>query len=91
MAVFYSNQYNTAYVQEPKGKLEPKELNGRIRRIFADVTLGAEITTADQLKIAQLPANATPIEVRLVAPGGTAGTLNLGCIGTRLMSSDASG
>jgi len=78
MANFYSNQYQSAFVTEPKGKLAPAELNGRVRRIFADVTLGAEITTADSLFVAKLPSNAVVMQAHVVAPGGTGGTLALG-------------
>ncbi len=78
MANFYSNQYQKAFITEPVEKLLPGELNGRVRRIYADVTLGAEITTADSLFIAKLPANAVVVKVHISAPGGTGGTLALG-------------
>jgi len=78
MANFYSNQYQKSLISEPVEKLLPGELNGRIRRIYADVTLGAEITTADSLFVAKLPANAVVVKAHIVAPGGTGGTLALG-------------
>lgn len=78
MTTLYSSQYTSAYITEPKSKLEPKELNGRVRRIFATITLSQEIDTTDVVKLAKLPANATPIEARLVAPGGSAGVLQVG-------------
>lgn len=78
MADFYSNQYQKAYIDEPTEKLFPGELNGRVRRIYADVTLGAEITTADSLFVAKLPANSVVLQAQIVAPGGTGGTLALG-------------
>jgi len=78
MATFYSDQYNNAFIAEPSSKLEPKELQGMVRRIYATITLAAEIDTPDIVKLAKLPANAVIIEARLVAPGGTSGTLDLG-------------
>lgn len=78
MANFYSNQYAKSLINEPVEKLLPGELNGRVRRIFADVTLGAEITTADSLFMAVLPANSVVLQAHIVAPGGTGGTLALG-------------
>lgn len=92
MATLYSNQFNNAYVAEPISKLQPKEYNGQVRRIFADVTLSSEITTADVLKICKLPANAVIIEARIVAPGGSAGTLALGwAAGADSEAADADG
>jgi hypothetical protein len=78
MADQNSNQYASAYVTEPRGKLDPNELNGRVRNIFADITLSAEIATTDTVFLHRLPANSTIKSCRLFAPGGTAGTLDLG-------------
>lgn len=74
----FSDQYAKAYNTKPASKLEPRELNGRVRRLSAEITLGAEILTTAQVVMAKLPANAVIIEARLIAPGGTGGTLNLG-------------
>ena len=78
MSIFNSEQNAKAYVSEPKEQLAPYELNGRIRSIYASIVLGAEITTADVVKFCKLPANAVIISCRFIAPGGGAGTLNLG-------------
>lgn len=78
MSTLYSNQFNSAYVADPISKLEPKEYQGMVRRIFADITLGAELAVNDIVKLCKLPANAAIIEARIVAPGGLSGTLQLG-------------
>lgn len=74
----YTDQYQAAYVTKPATRLKPHERDGKIRRMFASVTLTGEITTTDSLYVGKLPANAVPTRARVVAPGGTAGTLALG-------------
>lgn len=78
MATFYSTEFQAAHVDEPSSKLLPGNLNGRVRRLYAEITLSAEISTADVVKFAKLPANSVPLQAKIVAPGGSAGTLNLG-------------
>lgn len=92
MAIFNSDEYAKAYVTQPVSKLEPFEFGGRVRKLYASVTLGAELTTADVLNMAKLPANATPLRVHLIAPGGTAGSLELGwAAGEAIEAADADG
>ena len=80
MATQNSVQFEAAYNAEPKSKLKPHELNGRIRRMYAEVTLAAEVLAsgANDIFMAKLPANAVIIGAKLFAPGGTGGTLQLG-------------
>ena len=78
MAIFYSDEYQGAYIDEPKSNLNPDKYNGRIRRIYASITLGAEIATTDQVKFCKLPSNAVIKSCRFIAPACTSGTLNLG-------------
>lgn len=93
MALQYSTQYNGAYNTEPKINLSPDKLNGRIRRIYAEFTLTAEILAsgANDLTLAKLPANAVIIEARLIAPGGSAGTLALGWLAGDSEAADSDG
>ena len=87
----FSDQYDKAYNIQPHSKLEPRELNGRVRRLSAEITLGAEILTTAQVVMARLPANAVIIEARLIAPGGTGGTLDLGWAAGENEAADANG
>lgn len=92
MAIVYTEQYNNAYVASPRVNLYPHEMNGRVRHIYGKITLGAEIDTTDVVKVCKLPANAVPVRIRFVAPGGTAGVLQLGwAAGERYESADADG
>lgn len=79
MASQESSQYAKAYTQEPVGKLDPKELNGRVRRIFAEAILSSEIAIGETIKMAKLPANASIISAKLSANAGAGlGVLDLG-------------
>lgn len=93
MALQYSTEYEAAYNTEPKSNLIPDKLNGRIRRIFASFTLTAEILAsgANDFILAKLPANAVLIEARLIAPGGTGGTLDLGWLAGESEVADPNG
>ena len=74
----FSNQYQKAYNDEPQGKLFPHEINGRMRRMFIDVVLGAEITAANPLFMQKLGKGVVISKAKLHIPAGTSGTLNLG-------------
>lgn len=78
MATYYSNEYDKSCVTKPLQKLSPAELNGKVRRLTGNITLGAEILAADTVKMALLPANSVIIAVRMIAPGGASGTIQLG-------------
>lgn len=74
----FSNQYTKAYISEPRGKLFPHEKDGRMRRMFADITLAGEITASNPILLQKFPKNAVISKVKLVIPAGTSGTLDLG-------------
>lgn len=79
MADQNSTQYEAAYVTEPISKLDPKEYNGRVRRIFAEAILAGELTAGDVVTMAKLPANASIIQAELsVSASLGAGTLDCG-------------
>lgn len=80
MATLYSSEYTSALVTVPAGKLAPEDLNGRIRRAYAEFTLGAELADGDIVKMIRLPANAVLIEARFVAPAATSGNLDIGVV-----------
>jgi len=74
----FSNQYQKAYEDVPQGKLFPHEINGRMRRMFIDVVLGAEITAVDPLFMQKLGKGIVISKAKIHIPAGTSGTLNLG-------------
>lgn len=81
MADANSSQYQSAFVDEPKSQLLPQNLNGRVRRIYAEITPTAEFSAGEKFIVMQLPANAVPIECRIVSAdltGGVGGLLDLG-------------
>jgi len=88
---YFSDEYAKAYNQSPKSNLSPAEKDGKLRTIYASVTLGAEITTADKLYLCKLPGSAVMREVKLVAAGGTGGTLDLGWGASESEVADANG
>ena len=74
----YSNQYKKAFINEPAGKLFPHERDGRMRRLYCDITLVGDITAANPILLQKLPKGAVISKAKIVGEAGTAGTLNLG-------------
>ena len=90
MADQYSSQYDKAYISKTD-KLLPSELNGKVRYLKADITLGAEITTTESVFMGKIPANAIIKSSRFVSAAGTSGTMNLGWAAGESESADANG
>lgn len=78
MATFYSSEYNSGYIAEPTSKLSPEKLNGRVRRAYAEITLGSELASGDIVKMLRLPANSNIIDAGFHSPAATSGTLDIG-------------
>jgi len=78
MATLYSSEYQSGFVTVPSGKLNPEDLNGRVRRAYAEFTLGAELADGDIVKMLRLPANSNIIDAGFDSPAATSGTLDIG-------------
>jgi len=78
MATLYSSEYQSGFVTVPSGKLNPEDLNGRVRRAYAEFTLGSELADGDIVKMLRLPANSNIIDVNFDSPAATSGTLDIG-------------
>ena len=78
MATLYSSEYQSGFVTVPSGKLNPENLNGRVRRAYAEFTLGAELSDGDIVKMLRLPANANIIDATFDSPAATSGALDIG-------------
>jgi len=78
MATLFSTEYTSAFVTVPNSKLNPEDFNGRVRRAYAEITLGAELTSGDIVKMIKLPANASIIDATFNAPAATSGNLDIG-------------
>lgn len=78
MATLYSSEYTSGFVTVPNGKLNPEDLNGRVRRAYAEFTLSAELSSGDIVKMIRLPANANIIDAGFDCPAATSGTLDIG-------------
>ena len=94
MANENSTQFEAAYVNPSKTELKPHELNGRVRSIFADVTVSSEKAVGEQIFMCKLPANSVikSARVNVGAGSATAGTLVLGWnAGERYEAADNNG
>lgn len=79
MADQYSNQYQSAFRDDPASQLQVDEFQGKVRRLYADITLSAEIGTSDLVKLAKLPKGAVPIQAKILSVnGGSAGVIQVG-------------
>jgi len=80
MATFYSSQFTKAYVNKPSEKIPPGEISGEVKVAIATITIaGAQLTTADTVKMMKLPANSRIIDAKLFAPSlGTTGIMIVG-------------
>lgn len=81
MADKNSNQYQQAFVDEPKSQILPQFRDGRIRRLYAEIDPTAEFAVGEKFIVMELPQNAVPLEARIVSPdlsGGAGGLLDLG-------------
>jgi len=90
MATLFSTGYTSAFVTVPNGKLNPEDFNGRVRRAYAEFTLGAELSSGDVVKMMKLPANANIIDATFNAPAATSGNLDIGVTDADESGSNAS-
>ena len=75
----YSDQYKKAHIDEPANKILASEVNGKLRRAYGEITLGAELSNEDKIKFCRIPRSATLIDVRVVsADWGSTGEFDLG-------------
>lgn len=79
MALFYSDQFNAAYVAVPVTKIRPGDQSGDIKCLAFDVTLAGAITTSDILKLGKIPKGARVLSMRFNCTDlGTTGAFNIG-------------
>lgn len=95
MATVYTDEYQNAFVDEPSVKLDVTKQHGRVRRMYASITLAAELSVSDIIAIGKLPKGARVCDARAIAPvdgGGTpAGIANIGWAANGSDAADADG
>jgi len=79
MSDLYTVEYQNAYISEPSVKNEVGKDHGRVRRMYASITLAAELAVNDVIKMFKLPAHSYIVDARIIAPDdGTSGIVNVG-------------
>ncbi len=79
MPIFFSSQFQQAYVDVPPTKIEPAGVAGSVKvGHFNIAATAAVLTSADIIKLVKIPQGARILQVRLVVGALGAGTLNVG-------------
>ena len=80
MASYYGVNYNNIYQSNPVLPALPGQAFGKVKMLFDEFVLTAEIDTPDKLYMChKLPAGAIVIDAAIIAPSlGTTGILQLG-------------
>lgn len=88
MANQYSEQYKKAHIDRIPSRLYAHEKTGRVRRLYAKVTLDAEVALADVVYMAKLPKDAVIVSSKLFSAGGSAGVVQVGFAATEKNAAD---
>jgi hypothetical protein len=80
MASYYGSNYTNIYQNNPSEPAEVGQAFGKVKMLYDEFTLTAEIDTPDTLFMChKLPAGALVIDAAIIAPSlGTTGILQLG-------------
>lgn len=80
MADLFTDHYNKAYVNDPSEKVNPGELTGRQKLLYAEYTPVANVLgLTDVIKLFKLPKGARIVDCHVKAPSlGTTGIMKLG-------------
>jgi hypothetical protein len=80
MATLYTDHYSKAYVSDPSEAVDPGQVTGNVRVLYAEYTPVANVIgTADVIKLFKLPKGARVINAAVKAPSlGTTGIMTLG-------------
>lgn len=89
MAQLNANNYQLTQ-NAPSSQLPKGELNGRVKTMFDEIVLAAELAANDEINLYKLPAGARVIEAMIVSPSlGATGILQLGHRANAELAEDA--
>jgi hypothetical protein len=92
MTTYYTTEYDYAFVDDPVTKVDVSKQHGRLRVMYASITLSAELAVDDVIKIGKLPAHARVFGGKAVLPDdGTSGIVNIGWLSNGTDAADPDG
>ena len=92
MAELYGSEFQKAYIDEPSGKLDANERDGRKRYSFSSSTPSADLNAGDIVKLLKIPANASIVDARLrIEAFGANNAFDIGWAAGESESADSTG